>query len=121
MTAYSEFTAFILDQLTPLAPITVKRMFRAECLFKHGKMFGIISDDTLYLKADDNNRQAFIDENCEKFTYWTSRAGVKKQVALGYYQLPEFALDDADELCCWVKLGIGASQKNQMPRPNHQK
>lgn len=46
---------------------------------------------------------------------------LKKQVALGYYQLPEFALDDADELCCWVKLGIGASQKNQMPRPNHQK
>ncbi|STZ63614.1 Regulator of competence-specific genes [Moraxella lacunata] len=121
MTAYSEFTAFILDQLAPLAPITVKQMFGAKCLFKNGKMFGIISNDTLYLKADDDNRQAFIDKNCEKFTYWTSRAGVKKQVALGYYQLPEFALDDTDELCRWAGLGIGASQKNQMPRPNHQK
>lgn len=34
---------------------------------------------------------------------------LKKQVALGYYQLPEFALDDTDELCRWAGLGIGAS------------
>lgn len=109
MTACSEFTAFVLDHLAPPAPITVKRMFGAGCLFKHGKMFGIVADDTLYLKADDDNRQAFIDEGCEKFTYWTSQAGVKKQVKLGYYQLPEFALDDTDELCRWAGLGIGAS------------
>lgn len=104
MTAYGEFTTFILDQLAPLIPITVKQMFKAECLFKYSKMFGIISNDALYLKADD--------ENCEKFTYWTSQAGAKKQVVLGYYQLPEFALDDADELCCWADLGIRASQRN---------
>ncbi|WP_181879556.1 TfoX/Sxy family protein [Moraxella bovis] len=47
------------------APITVKRMFEVGCLFKHGKMFGIVADDTLYLKADDDNRQVFIKFLCK--------------------------------------------------------
>ncbi|STZ09442.1 Regulator of competence-specific genes [Moraxella caprae] len=74
MTAYSEFTTFILDQLTPLAPITVKRMLGVGCLFKHDKMFGIIANDMLYLKADDDNRQAFIESLCKlkinPYKYW---------------------------------------------------
>ncbi|MDO4897284.1 MAG: TfoX/Sxy family protein [Moraxella sp.] len=112
MRSYSEFSTFILDQLAPLSPISVRRMFGAECLFKHGKMFAIIADDTLYLKTNDDNRQIFLDENCEKFTYWISRGDTKKQVALNYHQLPEFALDDGDELCRWATLGIKASQKS---------
>lgn len=111
MKAHSEFTAFVLNQLTPLAPIGVRRMFGAECLFKYGKMFAIIADDTLYIKSDDSNRQMFLDEGCEKFTYWTSRGDTKRQVALNYHQLPEFALDDGDELCRWATLGIKASQR----------
>lgn len=106
----SEFAQFMLDQLAPLAPMTVKRMFGAECLFRHGKMFAIIDDDEMYVKANDETAHHFIRAGCEKFTYWTTKNGTKKQVALNYYQLPASALDDTDELCYWVGLGILASQ-----------
>lgn len=106
----NEFTNFILDELSSLAPIGVRTMFGAECLFKHGKMFAIIDDDEMYLKANDETAHHFIQAGCEKFTYWSTKNGTKKRVALNYYQLPESALDDVDELCYWAKLGILASQ-----------
>lgn len=108
----SEFTQFMLDQLASLAPMNAKRMFGSECLFKHGKMFAIIDDDEMYLKVNDDTAHHFIQAGCEKFTYWTTKNGTKKQVSLNYYQLPESALDDVDELCYWVELGILASQKD---------
>lgn len=113
MKPFSEFTLFILDQLTPFAPITVRRMFGADCLFRHGNMFAIIVDDTLYLKADDDSRSIFVSKHCEKFYYLTSRNGIKKRVALNYYELPETALENGDELCYWANLGILASQRHQ--------
>ncbi|WP_066802913.1 TfoX/Sxy family protein [Moraxella oblonga] len=110
MKALSEFTIFILDQLTPLAPINVRRMFGAECLFKNGKMFAIINHEQMYLKANNDTAHHFIQRDCEPFSYLTTRAGIQKRVLLHYYQLPESALDDVDELCDWVRLGILASQ-----------
>ncbi|WP_147287578.1 TfoX/Sxy family protein [Moraxella caprae] len=48
--------------------------------------------------------------------------GLKKQVELGYYQLPEFALDDTDELCRWAGLEMGRYEpQSQMHAHNHQK
>lgn len=107
----SEFSNFILDELAPLAPIGVRAMFGAVCLFKHGKMFAIIDDDRLYIKVDDDTRHLFENEHCQKFYYWTQRNGIKKQVALNYYELPERALDDGS-LCEWARLGIGVALNN---------
>ncbi len=111
MQPISEFSAFIIDQLTLFAPISVRQMFGAECLFRHGVMFAIIDDDTLYVKADDESRPWFLEAGCDRFYYWTRRAGIKKQVALSYYQVPSSALDDSDVLCYWVGLGIQSAQR----------
>ncbi|MDO4431512.1 Regulator of competence-specific genes [Mannheimia haemolytica] len=104
----SEFCDFIVEQLHPLAPINVKRMFGCWGLFRYGKMFAIIDDDLLYIKVDEKSKPLFIQEGCEPFRYFTTRKGVRTQVALNYYQLPETALDNSDELCYWARLGISA-------------
>lgn len=111
-----EFSAFILDQLSLFAPIGVRRMFGADCLFKKGMMFAIIDDDILYVRADDESRPLFLEADCDRFYYWTRRAGIKKQVALSYYQVPSSALDDSDTLRDWVGLGIQSAQRAALKR-----
>lgn len=101
-----EFTAFILDQLYPLQPIAVKRMFGAECLFRFGKMFAIIEQDQLYLKTNAETAPHFIQAGCLQFSYLTTRKGEKKPVYMCYYQVPETALEDAEALLHWVKLSL---------------
>lgn len=102
----TEFTAFILDQLYPLQAISVRKMFGAECLFRYGKMFAIIEHNQLYIKANENTKADFIRENCVQFSYITTRKKQKVSVFLSYYQLPETALEEAEQLKYWVKLGF---------------
>jgi TfoX/Sxy family transcriptional regulator of competence genes len=55
-----EFAGFVLDQLSPLRGVSLKKMFGGACVFYQGKAFGLIdSDDTFYLKVDDTNRADF--------------------------------------------------------------
>lgn len=103
-----EFTAFVLDQLTPLQPISVRRMFGAECLFRFGKMFAIIEDDQLYLKTNSETQPHFIQASCLQFSYTTTRKGEKRQVYMSYYQIPETALEETSELLHWVRLALSA-------------
>lgn len=104
----TEFTAFILDQLYPLQAISIRKMFGAECLFRYGKMFAIIENNQLYIKANEKNKEYFIRENCLQFSYTTTRKSQKMVVYLSYYQIPEIALEEADQLKYWVKLGFEA-------------
>ena len=56
MPVSTEFLEFLVDQLGPLGPVRSKRMFGGAGLFMDGTMFGLVVDDGLYLKADDENR-----------------------------------------------------------------
>lgn len=103
-----EFTAFLLDQLSPLQPISVHKMFGADCLFRFGKMFAIIENDQLYLKINAKTIPHFIQAGCLPFSYTTTRKGEKRQVQLSYYQVPDSALEEPDELLFWVKLAFSA-------------
>jgi len=47
---------FLLDQLGGAGAVTAKKMFGEVGLYCDGKMFGIISDDQLYLKPTDAGR-----------------------------------------------------------------
>ncbi|MBP6813806.1 MAG: TfoX/Sxy family protein, partial [Burkholderiaceae bacterium] len=48
----SEFAAHLSDVFRHFGPIDVRRMFGGQGVFHQGLMFGLVIDDTLYLKAD---------------------------------------------------------------------
>ena len=54
-----EFVAFVVESLRPLGPVSARRMFGGHGIFLDGVMFGLIADDQLYLKADEENRAAY--------------------------------------------------------------
>ncbi len=59
MVASDSFAEFLCEQLAPLGHITMRRMFGKTGVFCGGLMLGMVTDNMLYLRVDDGNRDAF--------------------------------------------------------------
>src|SRR5258708_16571419 len=59
MVASDSFAEFLREQLAPLGRVTMRRMFGKTGVFCDGLMFGMGTDNMLYLRVDDHNRPAF--------------------------------------------------------------
>src|SRR3954449_8795692 len=59
MVASDSFAEFLREQLAPLGRVTMRRMFGKTGVFCDGVMFGMVTDNMLYLRVDDHNRAAF--------------------------------------------------------------
>jgi len=102
-----EFVDMVLDMLSDMGPVSRKRMFGGAGLFMDGTMFALMSNDTLYLKVDDQNRPTFEDLSLGPFTY--ERQG--KQVALSYYEAPGDCFDDPDVMAEWCQSAWQAARR----------
>ena len=58
----SDFIAHLAELFEAFGPVTIRRMFGGHGVFRDGLMFGLVVDDALYLKADEQNRVMF--ESC---------------------------------------------------------
>jgi DNA transformation protein len=76
-------------------------MFGGEGVFANGLIIGIVVRDRIYLKTDDESRQAFTAEKCKPFTYKRGRDG--KGVSLRYYAIPERFYDEPEEFAAWAR------------------
>ena len=59
MVASDSFAEFLCEQLAPLGRVTMRRMFGKTGVFCDGLMLGMVADNTLYFRVDDDNRAAF--------------------------------------------------------------
>ncbi|MCH7865714.1 MAG: TfoX/Sxy family protein [Proteobacteria bacterium] len=109
MPVSTEFLEFLVDQLGPLGPIRSKRMFGGAGLFMDGTMFGLVVDDGLYLKADDENRPDFEAQGLGPFTY--EKKNRKEPVKLSYFEAPPGLADNQDDLCDWGRKAWEAARR----------
>ena len=110
MPVSNEFLGFVLDQLAEWGGVTARRMFGGAGLYRDGKMFGLIADDMVYLKADDTNREAFIRAGSSAFKPFAG-----KPVVMPYYELPPDVLESPDELIEWAgrSLAVRSGKKKK--------
>ena len=101
----SEFVTHVLDMLEPLGPVSARRMFGGYGIYLDGLMFALVADDTLYLKVDDETRDAFLAAGLEAFRY--SRKG--KEYRMSYHAAPEDALENAALLRDWARKAVDAA------------
>lgn len=113
MAVSPDFLEHLHELLAGLGPLTVKKMFGGASLQADGAAFGLIFGETLYLKVDDANRAAFEEEGSAPFTYEMKDGG---KASLGYWSLPEQALDDPDEAVRWARLGLEAAFRARKPK-----
>jgi DNA transformation protein and related proteins len=59
MVASDSFAEFLREQLAPLGHVTMRRMFGKTGVFCDGLMLGMVTDNVLYFRVDDGNRDAF--------------------------------------------------------------
>ena len=100
-----EFAAYVVDLMQPVGPVYSKRMFGGFGVFLEGLMFGLISDNVLYLKADAENRNEFEEQDLAPLTY--NKQG--KDMKLSYYQAPEEALEDGEVMTDWAGRAYAAA------------
>jgi DNA transformation protein len=113
MAGRDEFLAHVLELLAPLGGIAARRMFGGYGLYCDGVFFGIILDNTLYLKADDRNRSEFERAGSEIFSY--SRSG--KRATLNFYRAPEDALDAPHLMLSWGRSALAAALRSRGGKP----
>ena len=100
MSASEGFQEFLKDQLAGFGPVAIRRMFGGAGVYTDNVMFGLIADDTLYLKADGTTAPAFEAEGMQAFTY-TAKGG--NPISMSYWEVPPRLLEDPDELTTWAR------------------
>ena len=106
MVASDGFAEFLREQLSPLGRLTMRRMFGKTGVFCDGLMFGMITDDTLYVRVDDHNRAVFKEaEAAPPLNY--DKKGLT--IDLSFWCVPERLLDEPDELILWARAALAAA------------
>ena len=113
MAGENAFIIYLLELLEPLGSVEAKSMFGGFGIYRHGLMFGLVSQETFYLKADEENRADFEGKGLPRFTY--QRKG--KELSMSYYQAPPEAMDNAEALCGWAQKAYDAAVRAAQKKP----
>ena len=95
----------VVELCQSMGPVSSRKMFGGYGLFLNGLMFGLIADSCLYFKVDEQSKPEFVSRDLEPFYY--SKNG--KDYAMSYFQAPEEALEDPEEMNTWGNIGYGAA------------
>lgn len=98
--------ALALELFGPLGAVRTRRMFGALGVFRDDAMFALIHRGVVHVRARDALARRFEAAGAKQFTY--ERDG--RTVALGYWSLPESALDDPDEALDWAREALAQAR-----------
>lgn len=117
MPAQDPFVDYLLELLAGLPGVTARRMFGGHGLFRDGLMFGLVSDEALYLKVDAESMGDFTARGLGPFVY--EKNG--KPMPMSYYQAPDEALDNPDEMAAWAEKAFAAAVRAQTSKPQRKR
>ncbi len=107
MAASAGFLAFLEEQLGALGPVSIRRMFSGAGVFADGIMFALVSNDTLYFKADETTRADFEAEGMDAFTYATKGG---RNTLISYWRAPERLFDEPDDMLVWARKALSIAK-----------
>lgn len=107
------FVTYTLELLQPVGPLQARSMFGGWGIYFTGRMFGLIAEGQLYLKVDDETREAFRTAGGRPFIY----EGGGKRMETSYWTPPPDAADDSRELVPWARRAIEAAERAAVKKP----
>ncbi|MBS0385893.1 MAG: TfoX/Sxy family protein [Proteobacteria bacterium] len=127
--ADDSFHAFVKELFAGMGPVQIKRMFGGAGVYADGLMFGLLAEGAVHIKANDEAMKAALRAEGSGPFVWIPQNGPRKgeQVDLGYWRLPEAALDDPDEAVKWGRKALAlakakaAAKKPKAPRAKRAK
>ena len=114
MAVSGDYLQYVLEQLAGLGELRARRMFGAAGLYCADVFFAIVSDDTLYLRVDDRNREDFTARGMAAFRPYADRP----DVSMTYYEVPAEVLEDGSVLVSWAQRSFaGAAHSSAKRKP----
>lgn len=110
MAVSAEFRDYVTDLFDGFGEIKVKLMFGGAGIYHKDQMFGLIADERIYLKANDETRGAFEAEGSKPFVFESKNGDT---VAMSYLEVPPRLLDDTDELAKWARRAYEVAIKGR--------
>jgi len=116
--AENSFHDFVRELFEGLGPVQIKRMFGGAGGYADGVMFLLLADDSVYLKTDDALKAELREAGSGPFI-WTPENGPRagEKVEMGYWRLPDSALDDPDEAAAWGRKALAVAQAKASAKP----
>jgi len=106
--ARGEYASYIVDKLSSLGDVSSRAMFGGYGIFHESLMFAVISDDILYFKVDESNRDMYVKAGSTRFPH-----------GISYWEVPEEVFEDTARLHEWANISIAiarARAKNKKKR-----
>lgn len=101
----SEFVENLEDVFSQFGSIAVRRMFGGYGVYHDGLMFGLVADDVLYLKVDEESVGRFTELGLNPFEYEKNGARIK----MSYYMAPESIFEDPEQAKEWGAMAFDAA------------
>ena len=95
MNASPEYLNFVLEQLSAVGDVKGRAMFGGYGIFHEGLMFALISEDTLYFKVSESNRDMYKRAQSRPFPH-----------GISYWEVPTDVLEENTKLHEWVNISI---------------
>lgn len=108
MVASDSFAEFLREQLAPIGRVSMRRMFGKTGVFCDGVMFAVVTDNMLYLRVDDRNREAFKEAASVPPLNYQKKGST---IDLSFWRAPERLFDEPDELVDWARLALAAARR----------
>jgi DNA transformation protein len=108
MVASAGFAESLREQFAPLGHLTMRRMFGKTGVFCDGLMFGMVTDDTLYFRVDEGNRETLAEAASTPPLNYQKRG---EMIDLSFWRAPERLLDEPDELMIWARAALDAARR----------
>ena len=108
MVASETYADFLREQLAPLGRLSLRRMFGKTGVFCNGVMFAMVTDNTLYFRVDDHNRETFKEAEAYPPLNYAKRGAM---IDLSFWRVPERLFDEPEELVAWARAALAAAHR----------
>src|SRR5712672_609715 len=108
MVASETYAEFLREQFAPLGHVTLRRMFGKSGVFCDGVMLGMVTENTLFFRVDDQNRETFREAEAFPPLNYAKKGGT---IDLAFWRVPERLFDEPDELVTWAQAALAAARR----------
>jgi len=95
------------DLFSEFGPVRLRRFFGGEGICAGEIMIGMVFDDTIYFKTDDETRKAFLAEKSKPFSFLKRSTG--ETIVTTWYAVPDRLYDEPEELAKWARAALSVA------------
>ncbi len=101
------YSDFVVDLLDGFGAVEIKKMFGGAGVYRGGVMFALLDDDTIFLKADPAFAAELKASGSKPWVFSVMKDGSVRP--LGYWSIPDSALDDPAEAADLARRALAAA------------